>query len=205
MTGPKGGTIAPHAPASRVGKLLPGWVKRYKQVKVSVATSTAPHPSLTQRQLVVQFCQWAIANTGRIHYAEIRPIPQVVPGGLPRLPFTTDCSGFATMAYQFAGAADPNGAGFKGTGYTGTLLAHLKRVPLSKVRPGDIAIFGCKSYANGHHAAVVTSVIARTLAGVGLASHGSEHGPLPITAAAEAKYQPDGAAGIVFLTDPRLK
>lgn len=203
VTGPKGGTIAKAAPAGKLVKLLPGFVRRYKHVTVSKApTSSAPKPKLSKRQLIVQFCHWAVANTRSIHYAEIRPVPHVRAGRLPGLPFTTDCSGFATMAYAYAGAGDPNGPGPEK--FTGTLLKHLHHVPLAKVRPGDIAVFGCKSYATGHHAAVVTAVHTRTYAGVELASHGSENGPLAISCADEARYQPDGTAGIVFLTDPTL-
>lgn len=205
VTGPKGGTIAKAAPAGKLGRLLPGFVRRYKRVTVSKApTSAAPKPKLSQRQLIVQFCHWAIANTRSFHYAEIRPIPRVKKQTLPRLPVTADCSGFATMAYAFAGAKDPNGNGFDGEGFTGTLLRHLKRTTLAKLKPGDIGIFGCKSVPAGHHAVVVTAVHARTYAGVECASHGGENGPFLISAADEARYQPDGTAGIVWLTDPTL-
>ena len=56
-----------------------------------------------------------------IHYRESRPIPAL---DRPRsLPLETDCSGFATLCYSWAGAPDPNGNGFSGEGYTGTMLA----------------------------------------------------------------------------------
>lgn len=177
------------------------WRKRHpKRRIVGVAiTSKAPKPHYTKRQLIVRFCHWAVAHEPQIHYAEVRPIPQVKHLVLPKLPFTTDCSGFTTMAFQYAGAADPNGNNYNGEGYTGTLLGHLKHIPISLVKPGDVVIYGCKSIKTGHHAAVVIAVHSATHAGIVTVSHGSESGPMEITVAEEAKYQPDGDSGVVFL------
>ena len=54
-----------------------------------------------------------VVNHNRIFYEEIRPYPLTPPRTLP---FTTDCSGFATMMARWRGAADPNGFGFNGYG-----------------------------------------------------------------------------------------
>jgi hypothetical protein len=84
--------------------------------------------SITQvRQDMVDYCNWGVAHHAEINYAEIRPMPI----NLPRLslPFTTDCSGFATLVAKWAGAAAPNGLGYDGEGYTGTMLAHLSHIP----------------------------------------------------------------------------
>lgn len=202
VTGPRGGTIAPHAPVTKLPKWMPGWLARYRRVTVT-PTSHAPKPAPTGRQLLLQFAHWACANEPKIRYAEVRPIPRVKPGKLPRLPFTTDCSGFVTMACQYAGLQDPNRGGYDGSGWTGTLLAHLTRIGISRVQPGDLAVFGCKSYPNGHHVVLITAVRSRTLAGITCVSHGQDSGPFPITLATEARYQPDGPAGVVFLRAPK--
>lgn len=152
--------------------------------KAKVAAAKARHtvaPTLAaKRKLVVAFCTWAIANTEQIHYAETRPIPQIKAGKLPVLPFTTDCSGFATMAYQYAGLADPNRASYNGQGFTGTLLGGTK---VAKQAAADIGVFGPPT---GHHAVVALE------AGTDpdLASHGSEAGPLKIKRSVEQDYQP---------------
>lgn len=176
----------------------------HAEQKLERATSLAPKPKPTLRQLVVRFALWGCAHEPQIHYAEVRPIPKVTPHALPSLPLTTDCSGFATMAYAYAGAPDPNGDDYDGQGFTGTLLAHARKagaiVGVAKVRPGDIVIYGCESNTNGHHAAVVVAVHSHTYSGIVTASHGQEKGPFEITVAEEAQYQPDGLDGVVFIS-----
>lgn len=202
ILGPKGHVVVRSLTPAALAKRVPALVKRFGEVTVTAATSTAPRPVPTTRQRIVEFWRWGITNAAKIGYAEVRPIPKVIPGKLPKLPFTTDCSGDVTMGYQYAGARNPNRADgvYDGQGYTGTLLKVGKHIPIANVKPGDVAVFGCKTYPNGHHAAGVTDVRSKTLAGIVLSSHGSAVGPLEITAADEAKYQPDGPAGIVFLS-----
>lgn len=69
-----------------------------------------------------------------------------------RFPLATDCSGFVTLCYFLGGAPDPNGLGFNGSGYTGTLLSWGKHIPLSSVRPGDAIVYGPGS---GWHTALI--------------------------------------------------
>jgi hypothetical protein len=178
------------------------WRKRNpkRTVKGVTVTSTAPKPTYTKRQLVVQLCHWGLIHTGQIHYAEIRPMPSTRIRVLPRLPLTTDCSGWATLCYKYAGAADPNGLGYNGQGYTGTLLKHMHHITRIQAKPGDLVVYGCKSNPNGHHVAVITSVGSHTPETIETCSHGSENGPLAITVAHEAVYQPDGLAGVVYLS-----
>ena len=123
---------------------------------------------MTVRAKIVGYCDWAVLNADAIHYAQIRPMPAV-----PRkLPLTTDCSGFVTLAYRYAGAPDPNGLGYNGYGYTGTLLDHGRKV--SSPQPGDLIIFGnppgrhVTVYLYTWHGAWVTC------------SHGFEGGPILI-------------------------
>lgn len=164
-------------------------------------TSLAPLPAPSLRQKVVTWAHWGVAHEPQIGYSMggdrddwLHTKPKNT------LPLTTDCSGFATLCYCLAGADDPNGLDYRVLGYTGTLLEHGKRVTVAKVRPGDLAVFGCKTYPKGHHVVVVTAVKTRTLAGIMSVSHGQQKGPFEITIADEAKYQPDGAKGVVFLS-----
>lgn len=90
---------------------------------------------------MVSNCHWAAAHNAGIHYAEERPIPV---GHPPRtVPLTTDCSGWATLCAKWAGAPDPNGLGYNGSGFTGTLLHHLwTRRSMRRARRGDLCVFG---------------------------------------------------------------
>ena len=129
----------------------------------------------TLRTKIVAAARWGIANEPRIHYGELRPMP------LARvLPLTTDCSGFVTLCYYLAGAPDPNGLGYSGQGWTGTLLRHLPATDAP--RPGDIVVFGAYP---GRHCAIALTGGPDPL----LASHGMERGPVAIRFGAEAAIQ----------------
>jgi cell wall-associated NlpC family hydrolase len=116
-------------------------------------------------------------------------MPVQAAGTLPRLPLTTDCSGFVTLCYRAAGAPDPNASGYNGQGYTGTLLKYGAKV--SKPIPGDVVVFGA---APGHHAALVVKGGTDPMT----VSHGSEAGPLYISVSAERRYQPPGVTFLRF-------
>lgn len=133
--------------------------------------------------------RWGAAHQPSIHYAEVRPIPLQQAGTLPRLPFTTDCSGFVTMCYRAAAAPDPNGAHYNGQGFTGTLLGNGRKV--EKPAPGDVVIYGS---GEGHHAALIVAGGSDPLT----VSHGSEAGPLLIKVSAERRYQPPGTTYLRF-------
>ena len=156
------------------------------------ATKPPPrHPPPQQsggvREKIVANAQWGIANEPHIHYAETRPIPALHQPH--HLPLTTDCSGFATLCYKWAGAPDPNGNGYDGQGYTGTLLGHMHHIPPGEVEPGDLVVFGG---GTGHHVAIALDKGGHTLA-----SHGSERGPLRISFGDEHGYQSSVGAGQV--------
>jgi hypothetical protein len=130
------------------------------------------------RRKIVAAARWGIANEPRIHYGEVRPIP------LGRtLPLTTDCSGFVTICFHEAGAPDPNGLGYSGQGYTGTLLDHLEAIDPADARRGDVVVWGAYP---GRHCAIVLEPAVDPL----LASHGREQGPIAIRYAAECRLQP---------------
>jgi cell wall-associated NlpC family hydrolase len=139
-----------------------------------------PQPASGVRERIVQVARWGIAHEPSIHYAEIRPIQ-----GLHtpwHTPLTIDCSGFVTLCYKWAGAPDPNGNGWNGDGFTGTLLQHMRHIPESQAKPGDAVVFGPGS---GNHVCLVLEPGANAL----LASHGSERGPDLIRYSDERAWQ----------------
>ncbi len=94
-----------------------------------------PKPTLTVRQRIVKAALYGVAQNGVIHYTQDSRRMQDF-GPPPNVPNYTDCSGFATWCYKVAGAPDPNGLHFNGTGYTGTMLNHGRRV--GNPQPGDL-------------------------------------------------------------------
>jgi hypothetical protein len=67
----------------------------------------------------------------------------------PNWPHHADCSSLATWIYWVSGYPDPNGRGYDGFGYTGTLDDHGVRVSRANIRLGDLVF-----YANPDHVAV---------------------------------------------------
>jgi cell wall-associated NlpC family hydrolase len=147
----------------------------------------------TVRQKIVTAARWGIANEPRIHYGELRPIP------LGRtLPLTTDCSGFVTVCYYVAGAPDPNGRGYDGSGYTGTLLGWLPSIAPVVADRGDLVVWG--TYP-GRHVALVLEPGDDPL----LCSHGQERGPIAIRFSAECAFQPPVVTWLDGLTRGRSR
>jgi len=103
------------------------------------------------RQDVVNWANWAVANRGGFTYTEG---PQRMEGiGHPGIPCHADCSAFVTLCYNWAGVSqDPNGQGYDGQGYTGTLLSNGQQIDISQVVPGDVIVYGP---GTGDHTALV--------------------------------------------------
>lgn len=164
VTGPKGGAIILSATWQRVKAVLPGLRARFGK-GVTATPIVPPTPVTTMRDKVVYWAKWGVRNEPLIHYKEVRPMPLQL-----SLPITTDCSGFATLCYWLAHAPDPNGLGYNGSGYTGTLLTHGNAVLLSRVRPGDLVFYGPN---DAFHTAIVVEAGPNPLT----VSHGAEGGP----------------------------
>jgi hypothetical protein len=109
------------------------------------------------------------------------------------LPLTTDCSGFVTLCHYLAGAPDPNGLGYSGQGWTGTLLRHLTQTPA--LVPGDVVVWGAYP---GRHCAIVLEAGDDPL----LCSHGQERGPVAIRYADECRVQPPTVTWLRALVEP---
>ena len=130
------------------------------------------------RQKIVAAARWGIENEPLIHYGEIRPIP------LGRvLPLRTDCSGFVTVCYFLAGAPDPNGRNYDGSGFSGTMLGALPQSRRADAKRGDLVVWGAYP---GRHVAVVLEPGDDPV----LCSHGSERGPVAIRYSDECAFQP---------------
>ncbi len=90
------------------------------------------------RQMVVDAAVQACNEPeGTYEYDKIRPYPPNLYG--PPIPVRTDCSGYAILCYKEGGAPDPNGLGYSGQGYTGTLILRGKWT--GKPQPGDLAFW----------------------------------------------------------------
>lgn len=78
-----------------------------------------------------------------IAYKQLRPYPIIKP---PDVPSWLDCSSFYTVCCYAGGAPDPNGRGYDGQGYTGTLMNHGTRVAsVANLQPGDAIFYGYSS------------------------------------------------------------
>lgn len=135
----------------------------YSRYLISVADKKYDEPS--PRQLVVG--AWiAMLKVAPCPYIQVRPYPMSIAAFDSR---GSDCSGSFTLAYKIAhdhdpSVPDPNGFGFDGYGYTGTLLDHgsATRSP----RPGDAAFY----YADRGH-------VGGFMGGTRVFSHGQAGDP----------------------------
>lgn len=127
---------------------------------------------MSLRDAIVDNARWGADHEPQIHYTQAAGRMDAVHS--PRhLPLHTDCSAFVTFCYSWAGAPDPNGRGYDGTGYTGTLLDHLEHISKDELQPGDLVVFG--PYP-GDHVVIVVDDAADPLT----VSHGQEKGPILI-------------------------
>lgn len=171
LRGPKGGLIIRHALNL---KKLPALVRRFKKVTVQEAAG----PPVSYRPAIAGNARWGAdpANEPRIHYTETDGRDDWLHRSARSLPMSTDCSGFVTACYKWAGAPDPNGLGYHRLGYTGTLLDHARKHgkllnDVSKARPGDLIVVGP---GTGLHVVVCIQAGADPL----VVSHGKEAGPV---------------------------
>lgn len=131
----------------------------------------------SKRDNVVAAAMFGYENRASIHYTEsswrmygVRN--HIKPPGIPRY---EDCSSFATWCYYVAGLPDPNGYGYDGLGYTGTLTHHGTSIALINAKPGDLVFYG-GSFGIPSHVAIYVGNNR-------VVSHGGESGPdlLPVT------------------------
>lgn len=134
------------------------------------------------RTLIRNYCERAIDTAASKHYSQHRAMTHL--GKSPEREWTADCSGFDTGAFRWADewcpfeVQDPNGLGYSGWGYTGTLLSRNigHRIPAGhRYLVGDMSLYGPASRTR-HTTICFRSGTAATAL---WASHGSEAGPYP--------------------------
>jgi hypothetical protein len=160
----------------------------FVKLGAKLAPIPKPPPAGSLRTKIVAQGKWGVAHKAQIHYRQSRPIDGI--NRPHKLPLYTDCSGFVTLCYKWAGAPDPNGNGYNGSGYTGTLEAHMRHIPHSQLRPGDLLLW------KGKHVSLVIAAGRDPL----LVSHGEESGPYPIRFSAQRKGFPGSRP--IWLTLP---
>jgi hypothetical protein len=182
----------PHGAPARI----PDWAWHRLDALLGAATVAPPKPKPapqpTVRDRIVQWAKWGVAHEPAIHYTQDGRRSDWLSKPAGALPLHTDCSGFATACYRWAGAPDPNGLGYRAVGYTGTMLNHGRRV--SSCKPGDLIVYGG---GTGHHVVIAVEAGTDPLC----VSHGSEGGPAYVRHSVERRYQPAGVAFLRFLDD----
>jgi hypothetical protein len=203
------------APGRRrpLAKLVPALVKRFHKVTVdeappapsrrrcrprSTATSCAPASSSS--------AAGAIANEPQIHYAQERPMERLkTPAQLKTLPRSADCSEFATDAYAYAGAPDPNGMP------TSTAPATPARCSATAGTSRRRTRSRATSSSSAPAPATTSSCSSRTGTANGgdplVCSHGQEKGPLAIYGSPEESPPavPDHVPVLHRLKGPHVK
>jgi hypothetical protein len=151
-----------------------------------------------QRRRLRSLMAYLLDHEADIRYAQVRPMREVRltwPEAQHRLQhgpgLTFDCSESVTCLCRWAGLHDPNGNGYNGHGYTGTLLGHLPHYTSpASARVGALAVFGP---GTGEHVAMVYAPGSNPL----MWSHGSTAGPQLIRLASEARLH---APPVTFLS-----
>jgi cell wall-associated NlpC family hydrolase len=139
-----------------------------KYARSLMASWEDPNAEDTIRKEMVRVAMYAVAREPYIHYSQARPMVDMAPP--PNYPSVMDCSGFATWVYKSVGAPDPNGYSpeYPGWGYTGTQIAHGRKVEPKDLKPGDLVFYGRGSVTH----------VAIYIGDGKVASHGSEGGPM---------------------------
>ena len=131
-----------------------------------------------QRTHLASLMRFLLANEPLIHYRQRRPMTTrglyeqqladlFADGGS----IYSDCSETVTLLCRMAGLQDPNGTGYDGTGYTGTLLANLPHYTDPRAaNVGALVVFGP---GTGDHVGMVMTPGADPW----VFDHGSEDGP----------------------------
>ena len=132
------------------------------------------------RSAIALYCRGCIDNAPGWHYRQARAMDSL--GRAPQAGGYSDCSEHATAAYYWAkiqtgiAVPDPNGRGFDGYGYTGTLINN--PTATSPYQIGDLALYGSSPSATQH---VCTCYVAGDAKASRWCSHGSENGPYDVT------------------------
>lgn len=133
--------------------------------------------SAAQRAQLGRLMDLLVEHEPAVHYARVRPMRTSTIKTATQLRHqlasgvTMDCSESVTLLCRLAGLDDPNGCGYDGSGFTGTMLAHLPHYQRARnAMVGALVVFGP---AMGEHVCMVREPGSDPL----LFSHGWEGGP----------------------------
>lgn len=130
-----------------------------------------------------------VRHQRQVHYRQFRPMDitawsrahldyEMSHGGQ----FWADCSEMTTALFHWVGAKDPNGMGFNGWGWSGSIWEHLPHFSNARdAKIGSIVTFGP---GGSEHVATVFSPGSDPV----LFSHGDENGPGLIRLSSAAPY-----------------
>src|SRR5215472_5446304 len=136
--------------------------------------------ALSKRQKMQKAMEALVRSTGKVHYAQRRPMSTKNINNMTELAnalkrsqgITCDCSESVTLICHIGGMRDPNGLNYNGYGYTGTLLNFCKPhfTDPAKANIGTILVCGPGA---GDHAMMVYKPGRDPI----LFSHGGERDP----------------------------
>lgn len=163
-----------------------------------------PHEVGAQlRQKIAVEARWAISHAPDIHYTEGGLRMGWVRAHALKLPAYEDCSSSITGLYCVAGAPDPNGLGYDGQGYTGTMMQHCRRLAGAGAAMLCDLVIWLDAQGDSHHVAMVIDQVGND--DPILYSHGSEGGPYRIAFSAEHAIQSSlGHHTAAWLTVPNM-
>ena len=129
------------------------------------------------RTQVLTEAQWVLSHGAGWEYYEIRPVPiAAIKAG--RLPVKTDCSGSVIGIYARAGAPDPSGYHYNGSGNTDSFYAQCEHLPsYTDAIPGDLVDVTLPARGTVH----VYLVLEKTAHDLKVFSHGGPLGKPPQT------------------------
>lgn len=96
-------------------------------------------PEDIMRSAIVAAAAYWYSHRFQIAYSQARPFQR---GRPPWVPSRWDCSAYVTCCYEAGNAPDPNGRGYDGHGYTGTLIEHGSPIARENLQPGDLVFYG---------------------------------------------------------------
>lgn len=146
----------------------------------------------TQREHLGRLMDLLVAHKDQIHYRQARPMStRSIHHELAlRAELTAgrqlamDCSEAVTLLCHLAGLHDPNGLGYDGSGYTGTMLQHLGAHAYTDPKGAQLGALVVFGGGTGEHVCMVRQPGANPE----LFSHGGEAGPFYIRLDDEQRY-----------------
>lgn len=153
---------------------LKTFIDAFGRVLVQRAAKAAAEANTTRKQIVAA-ARLCFDHRGEIHYTqniEDMSLPRRMEGVRmklkpPDFPKNEDCSSFVTWCYFAAGAEDPNGSGYDGSGSTASQSP--RGTEVSEPRLGDLVFYGPSRNEINH--------VNLYVGGGKIIGHGGESGP----------------------------